>query len=113
MCSSLGPPPPVPLAWEHRGRAAAAAGGPPRVGEITLLATHPGNGLRDRLDREIKRLQTATTGYTDGKLACIAFRDDGGDLRGAAATTLLSQATPADLPARPRRRTDLKEPGNS
>jgi len=51
------------------------------TGEITFAVSDVGNGLRERLDKEINAFNVAATGHADGKLLCIAVREDKGDLR--------------------------------
>ena len=51
------------------------------MGEVALMVSDAGDGLRERLGQEINSFNAATTGYADGRLLCIAVRDDGGDLR--------------------------------
>ena len=51
------------------------------MSEVALMISDVDNGLRERLDQEINSFNAATTGYADGRLLCIAVRDDGGDLR--------------------------------
>ena len=49
--------------------------------DAPLAVSDVDNGLRERLDKEINAFNAAATGYNDGRLLCIAVRDDGGDLR--------------------------------
>ena len=51
------------------------------MGEVAFAVGDADNGLRERLDHEIQAFNGATTGYLDGRLLCIAAREDGGDLR--------------------------------
>ena len=51
------------------------------MGEVAFVVNDVDNGLRERLDQEISAFNAAATGYTDGRLLCIAVHDDGGDLR--------------------------------
>src|SRR5215472_987545 len=51
------------------------------ISEVALVADDEDNGLRERLDKEINAFNAAATGYADGRLLCIAVREDGGDLR--------------------------------
>ena len=51
------------------------------MGEVAFPVSEADNGLRERLDQEIQAFNGAATGYLDGRLLCIAVRDDGGDLR--------------------------------
>jgi GNAT superfamily N-acetyltransferase len=51
------------------------------MGEAAFVISDAGNGLRERLDQEINAFNAAVTGYHDGRLLCIAVRDDRGDLR--------------------------------
>jgi len=48
--------------------------------EVALVVGDADNGLRERLDKEISAFNAAATGYADGRLLCIAVRDDSGDL---------------------------------
>src|SRR5262249_61617832 len=51
------------------------------MGEVPFAVSDTDNGLRERLDHEIQAFNGATTGYLDGRLLCIAVREDDGDLR--------------------------------
>jgi GNAT superfamily N-acetyltransferase len=51
------------------------------MGEVAFVASDADNGLRERLDKEINAFNAAATGYADGRLLCIAVREDSGDLR--------------------------------
>jgi GNAT superfamily N-acetyltransferase len=51
------------------------------MGEVAFPVSEADNGLRERLDQEIQAFNGAATGYLDGRLLCIAVRDDDGDLR--------------------------------
>jgi len=51
------------------------------MGEVAFAVSEADDGLRERLDQEIQAFNGAATGYLDGRLVCIAVRDDGGDLR--------------------------------
>jgi len=51
------------------------------MSEVAFAAGDADNGLRERLDREINAFNAAVTGYADGRLLCIAVRDDSGDLQ--------------------------------
>jgi GNAT superfamily N-acetyltransferase len=53
----------------------------PTMGEVAFAISDADNGLREHLDKEINAFNVATTGYHDGRLLCIAVREDGGDLR--------------------------------
>jgi GNAT superfamily N-acetyltransferase len=50
------------------------------MGEVAFVASDAVDGLRERLDKEINAFNNAVTGYTDGRLLCIAARDESGDL---------------------------------
>jgi ribosomal protein S18 acetylase RimI-like enzyme len=51
------------------------------MGKVSFAVSDADNGLRERLDQEIQAFNGATTGYLDGRLLCVAVREDGGDLR--------------------------------
>jgi hypothetical protein len=51
------------------------------MGEAAMVVSDVDNGLGKRLDEEINAFNVAVTGYADGRLLCIAVRDDEGDLR--------------------------------
>jgi GNAT superfamily N-acetyltransferase len=51
------------------------------MGEVEFVIGDADNGLRERLDNEIQAFNGAATGYLDGRLLCIAVREDDGDLR--------------------------------
>lgn len=48
--------------------------------EIELVADDVDNGLKDRLNQAICAFNAEATGYWDGRLLCIAVRDEAGDL---------------------------------
>ena len=50
------------------------------MSEVAFVASDADNGLRERLDKEINAFNVAVTGYADGRLLCLAVRDDSGDL---------------------------------
>jgi ribosomal protein S18 acetylase RimI-like enzyme len=51
------------------------------MGKVSFAVSDADDGLRERLDQEIQAFNGATTGYLDGRLLCVAVREDGGDLR--------------------------------
>jgi ribosomal protein S18 acetylase RimI-like enzyme len=51
------------------------------MSEAAFVVSDADNGLRERLDNEIQAFNGAATGYLDGRLLCIAVREDDGDLR--------------------------------
>ena len=51
------------------------------MGEVGLVVSDAGDGLRARLDEEINSFNAGVTGWTDGRLLSISARGHGGDLR--------------------------------
>jgi GNAT superfamily N-acetyltransferase len=50
------------------------------MGEAAFVVSEADDGLRERLDEEINAFNASATGHTDGRLLCIAVRENGGDL---------------------------------
>jgi GNAT superfamily N-acetyltransferase len=48
--------------------------------QTEFIVSDTDNGLRERLDQAINAFNAATTGYSDGRLLCIAVHEDSGDL---------------------------------
>ena len=50
------------------------------MSEVAFVVSDVDNGLPERLDEEINAFNVAATGHADGRLLCIAVRENGGDL---------------------------------
>jgi len=51
------------------------------MGEVAIVVSDVDQGLRQSLDEEINAFNVAVTGYADGRLLCIAVRENDGELR--------------------------------